>query len=69
MDPARIPYARALNLYLHMIREWASKDTLDEIDERLATPPGWINPVTGLPDGFTDDEDDDWAAFQKAMRS
>lgn len=62
-----MPYGRALNLYLAMLREWANKETLDEIEDALTAPPEWRDPNTGLPAGFAPDEDDDWAAFERAM--
>lgn len=51
-----------------MMREWANQDTLDEIDEWLTPPPHWRDPMTGLPAGWTGNEDDEWAEWQAAMR-
>ncbi len=51
-----------------MIREWANQDRIDEIERALTAPPGWIDPDTGLPAGWTDDEDDEWSMFEAAMR-
>lgn len=51
-----------------MIREWANKERLEEIDEALTPPPSWRDPLTGLPAGWTGSEDDDWAAWEAAAR-
>lgn len=51
-----------------MLREWANKEMLDDIDGALTPPPGWRDPSTGLPLGFSDDEDDDWADWEAATR-
>lgn len=68
LDLDDLPYGRALNLYLTMIREWANKERLEEIDEALTPPPSWRDPLTGLPAGWTGSEDDDWAAWEAAAR-
>jgi hypothetical protein len=60
--------ARCLNLYLTMIREWADKDTLEKLEDALTPPASWRDPVTGMPAGWVDDEDGDWAAFEAARR-
>lgn len=51
-----------------MIREWATEDTLDKIAEALKAPAGWRDPDTGLPAGWEEDDDDEWRAFESAMR-
>jgi hypothetical protein len=51
-----------------MIREWASEETLDKITDALTPPPDWRDPDTGLPAGWSDDEDEDWSMFASAMR-
>ena len=40
-----------------MIREWASNEQLERIEDALTPPIGWRDPDSGLPAGFTDDED------------
>lgn len=57
-----------MNLYLVMIREWATKDQLEEIDDALVPPASWRDPVTGLPAGWTDDEDAEWAEWEYQVR-
>lgn len=52
-----------------MLRDdpWVSKETLDQIEDALEPPVEWRDPVTGLPAGWGD-EDDDWAEFEASMR-
>lgn len=50
-----------------MVREWATKETVDKLEQALTPPPGWRDPFSGLPAGWGD-EDDDWAAFEEARR-
>lgn len=66
--------ARALNLYLRMIREAGERagpkmaERMNEwIDEHLTPPPEWRDPSTGLPAGWTNREDDEWALWQRQM--
>lgn len=40
----------------------------EALDRALRPPPGWRDPDTGLPAGWTDDEGDDWAQWEAAMR-
>lgn len=51
-----------------MLREWAGEKTLDRIERALEPPASWRDPVTGLPAGFSDQEDDDWAQWEAAAR-
>lgn len=51
-----------------MLREWADQKTIDRIDQALTPTPEWRDPLTGLPAGFSEDEDDDWAQWENAMR-
>lgn len=51
-----------------MIREWASEETLDKIEEALTPPASWRDPMTGLPLGWSDDEADDWAMWEAAAK-
>lgn len=65
-----MPFARGLNLYLFMLREWANKEGLEAIDNWLKTPPSWRDPTTGRPEGFQEeDEFDRWARERQAARS
>lgn len=67
VDPADLPFARGCALYLYSLRDGADEKRNDEIDEALTPPPGWRNPLTGLPAGF-DDEADEWALWESATR-
>lgn len=49
-----------------MIREWASEKTLDAIEEALRAPASWRDPSTGLPAGWSR-EDDDFAEFKRNL--
>lgn len=51
-----------------MLREWADEERLDEIDDALTAPATWRDPLTGLPAGWTDNEDDEWADWLAAAR-
>jgi hypothetical protein len=53
-----LPFGRALNLYLIMIKEWANQATLDRIADALEPPADWRDPVTGLPAGWSSEDDD-----------
>jgi len=55
-------------MYLYMLREWADEETLAKIDDALRPPAEWRDPMTGLPAGFSDNEDDDWEDWARAMR-
>ena len=67
VDPAVLPFARPCARYLHSLRDGADDDRLDQIEEALIPPAGWRNPLTGMPAGFGD-EDDDWEAWVQAAR-
>jgi len=51
-----------------MITEWATQKDLEKIEQALRPPPSWRDPLTGLPAGFGD-EDDDWAEWEAAYRA
>lgn len=51
-----------------MLREWASEETLEKIEEALTPPPSWRDPLTGLPAGWTGNEEDEWAEWERAAR-
>lgn len=55
-------------MYLTMLREWADEDTNDKIADALTPPADWRDPLTGLPAGFTESDEDDWAAWESASR-
>jgi len=57
-----------LNTYVYMLREWASKDTLEKIERALTPPATWRDVLTGLPAAALTDESDDWAMWEAAMR-
>jgi hypothetical protein len=53
-----------------MVWEWAAdgrltSEQIDEIEAALEPPPSWRDPLTGLPAGFGD-EDDEWGAWERA---
>lgn len=50
-----------------MIREWANKDQIEDIEEALQAPASWRDPLTGLPAGWVDDEASEWAEFERQM--
>lgn len=52
-----------------MLREWATEEQLDAIAEALEPPVDWRDPRTGLPAGWSDDEADEWAEWERALRS
>lgn len=56
-----------MQLYLFRLREYADKDTLKKIDKALQPPRGWRDPDTKLPAGWSDNEDDEWAMFERAV--
>ena len=57
-----------MNTYVYMLREWASKDTLEKIERALTPPATWRDVLTGLPAAALTDESDDWAMWEAAMR-
>ena len=62
-----MPFGRAIALYLHMLREWADEDRLDEIERALTAPLSWRDPATGLPAGFDDDDGDEYDEFMSNL--
>lgn len=50
-----------------MLREWATEEQNDKIDRALRPPADWRDPETGLPAGWSDDDDDDWDAWEAAQ--
>lgn len=48
-----------------MLREWADKDQLKNIEKALRPPASWRDPTTGLPAGWGDEEDD-WAQWERS---
>lgn len=67
IDLHTLTVARALSLYLYMLREWADKKRVDEIERALRPPASWRDPDTGLPAGW-DTEDDEWALWQSSTK-
>lgn len=49
-----------------MLREWANKDQLDEIDEALRPPLSWRDPSTGMPAGWGQSDEEIWAEWEAA---
>jgi hypothetical protein len=52
--------ARAEALYVFMLREWAKQEQLDKIEAALTPPPSWRDPSTGLPAGWSSEDDEGW---------
>lgn len=66
--------ARALNLYLRMIFEAGERggpkvaEKITEwVAEKLTPPADWRDPETGLPAGWTNREEDEWALWERQM--
>lgn len=68
MSPASLPLDEALALVIHWLWAGADTDAKKADVERLLEPPNKIDPATGMPFGWGDEEDD-WVQWDAASRT